>query len=100
MRRILPTATKWTLTTALSVGGAKAEGTRELRPTPASTCYLQVWDTETQPTRRFMTYESTDFPDYRLNIRIGHVSERIYMGFKMLAGYTGAMFVRLRDPNG
>jgi hypothetical protein len=100
MKRILPAKAKWVLATAAVVATARAEGTRELRPTPASTCYLQVWDTETQPTRRFMTYESTDFPDYRLNIRIARVGERIYMGFKMLAGYTGAMFVRLKDPQG
>ncbi len=100
MKRILQAQTKWALAAAMAVGGAKAEGTRELRPTPASTCFLQVWDTETQPTRRFMTYESTDFPDYRLNIRIANPNERIYMGFRMLAGYTGAMFMRLRDPNG
>lgn len=81
--------------TFLGTGFASfSEGTKELQPAASDYGFLQIYDLNTR-TRPFATYDTPE--EYRLNIRICNLGEKIYFG---LHQSDNDVYYRLKDPNG
>jgi len=71
-----------------------SEGTKELQPAASDYGFLQIYDLNTR-TRPFATYDTPE--EYRLNIRICNLGEKIYFG---LHQSDNDVYFRLKDPGG
>lgn len=78
----------------LNISPLFAEGTKQLQPAASDYGFLQIYDQNTL-TRPFATYNSPE--EYRLNISICNLGEKIYMGFRQ---NNNDVYFRLKDPNG
>lgn len=78
----------------LNISPLFAEGTKQLQPAATDFGFLQIYDQNTL-TRPFATYNSPE--EYRLNISICNLGEKIYMGFRQ---NNNDVYFRLKDPNG
>ncbi len=75
---------------------AYSEGSKELHPKSGQNGpYLQIWDTPDQVTRKFATFSPDS--NYRLNIKICNLGEKVYFGFQQ---NDKDVYFRIKDPNG
>lgn len=78
----------------LSWTAIHAEGTKELQPAATDYGFLQIFDQNTI-TRPFATFDAPE--EYRLNISVCNLGEKIFMGFRQ---NDNDVYFRLKDPNG